>query len=297
MRSLLFVPGDSPRKLDKALDAGADLVLLDLEDSVPPDGKAAARRSVRDFLRDARTETDRPLLYARINSLASGLSEADLDEVMVAGPDGIMLPKAEGGADVALLDSRLAVREALHGLADGATRILPIATETAAALFAMGSYRGASPRLTGLAWGAEDLAAAIGAGANKDADGGWLPPFSLARSLCLFGAAAAGVAAVDTVYTDFRDLDGLRREAEAAAREGFDGKLAIHPAQVPVITQAFTPSEEALAHARRVVAAFAEAGEAGVVGLDGAMLDRPHLEAARRLLARAGGQRDGHRTR
>lgn len=290
MRSLLFVPGDSPRKLDKSLEAGADLVLLDLEDSVRPDGKVAARRSVRDFLRDAKGEADRPALYVRINALASGLSEADLDEVMVAGPDGIMLPKAEGGADIALLDSRLAVREALHGLADGATRILPIATETAAAIFAMGSYRDASPRLTGLAWGAEDLAAAIGAGANKDAGGGWLAPFGLARSLCLFGAAAAEVAAIDTVYTDFRDQDGLRREAEEAARHGFSGKLAIHPAQVPVINEAFTPSEAALAHARRVVAAFAEAGEAGVVGLDGAMLDRPHLEAARRLLARAGEQ-------
>jgi citrate lyase subunit beta / citryl-CoA lyase len=288
MRSLLFVPGDSPRKLDKALGAGADVLLLDLEDSVAPDAKAAARKSVRDFVRQAKGEAARPLLYVRINALSSGLSEADLDEVMVAGPDGIMLPKCEGRDDVVLLDSRLAVREALHGLADGVTRILPIATETPAALFGMPSYRGSSPRLAGLAWGAEDLAAAIGASANKDGDGDWLPPFGLARHLCLFAAAAAKVAAIDTVYTDFRDLGGLKREALAAARDGFTGKLAIHPAQVAVINEAFTPSDAAVARARQVLAAFAEAGDAGVVGLDGAMLDRPHLEAARRLLARAG---------
>jgi citrate lyase subunit beta / citryl-CoA lyase len=288
MRSLLFVPGDSPRKLSKALVAGADVLILDLEDSVAQAAKVAARRSVRSFLGEAKIETVRPLLYVRINALTSGLSEADLDEVMVAGPDGIMLPKCEGRDDVALLDSRLAVREALHGLPDGATRILPIATETPAALFGMAGYRGSSPRLIGLAWGAEDLAAAIGAGANMDADGSWLPPFSLARNLCLFAAAAAQVAAIDTVFTDFRDLAGLTREADAAALDGFTGKLAIHPAQVPVINAAFTPSDEAVAHARRVLAAFAQADDAGVVGLDGAMLDRPHLEAARRLLARAG---------
>jgi citrate lyase subunit beta / citryl-CoA lyase len=287
MRSLLFVPGDSPRKLAKALGAGADVLILDLEDSVAPDGKTAARRSVRDFLREAKREAAHPALYVRINALESGLSEADLDEVMVAAPDGIMLPKCEGAADVQLLDSRLAVREALHGLPDGTTRILPIATETPAALFGMPSYRGSSPRLAGLAWGAEDLAAAIGASANKDGDGDWLPPFGLARHLCLFAAAAAQVAAIDTVFTDFRDLGGLKREADAAARDGFTGKLAIHPGQVAVINEAFTPSDEAVTQARRVLAAFAQAGDAGVVGLDGAMLDRPHLEAARRLLARA----------
>ncbi|HEX2255704.1 MAG TPA: CoA ester lyase [Afifellaceae bacterium] len=292
MRSLLFVPGDSPRKLAKALGAGADVLLLDLEDSVAADAKVAARRSVRDFLREAKAERDGPALYVRINALSSGLSEGDLDEVMVAGPDGVMLPKCEGRDDVALLDSRLAVREALHGLGDGATRILPIATETPAALFGMSGYRGSSPRLAGLAWWAEDLAAAIGAGANMDADGSWLPPFSLARNLCLFAAAAARVAAIDTVFTDYRDLGGLKREADAAARDGFTGKLAIHPDQVPIINEAFTPSDAAVMHARRILAAFAEAGDAGVVGLEGAMLDRPHLEAARRLLARAGEGKD-----
>jgi citrate lyase subunit beta/citryl-CoA lyase len=189
---------------------------------------------------------------------------------------------------VALLGSRLAVREALHGPSDGGTRIVAIATETAAAVFSLGTYAGAGPRLEGLAWGGEDLATAIGASANRQ-DGAWTEPFRLVRSLCLFGAAAAGVAAIDTVHTDFRDLDGLKRECEAAARDGFSGKLAIHPAQVAVINEAFTPTAEAIARAERVTAAFAASAGLGVTSLDGAMLDRPHLEAAKRLLARAGG--------
>jgi citrate lyase subunit beta/citryl-CoA lyase len=208
---------------------------------------------------------------------------------MTGAPDGIVLPKASGGADVSLLAARIALREALHDLEDGGTRILAIATETPAALFGLGTYAGASGRLEGLAWGGEDLAATIGATATKEADGGWSEPFRLARNLCLFGAAAAGVQAIDTVFTNFRDLDGLRCEAEAAARDGFTGKLAIHPAQLAVLNDAFTPDARAIARARRILAAFAEAGAAGVVGLDGEMLDRPHLEAARRLLARADG--------
>lgn len=289
MRSLLFVPGDSAKKLGKALLSGADALIVDLEDSVAAEQKGAARLTALAFLREQRGEAGRPLLYVRINGFDSGLSESDLDALMTAAPDGIMLPKAGGGADVALLDSRLAVREALHGVPDGATRIFAISTETPAAIFGLGSYCGASPRLAGLAWGAEDLSAAIGALAARE-DGAWTAPFRLVRSLCLFGAAAAGVAAIDTVHTDIRDLDGLRRECEAAARDGFSGKLAVHPAQVPVINDAFTPSPERIAHAERVVAAFA-AG-AGVTTLDGLMLDRPHLRAAERLLDRtARGQR------
>lgn len=285
MRSLLFVPGDSAKKLGKALMSGADAVIVDLEDSVAADQKGAARLTALAFLREQHGEAGRPMLYVRINGFDSGLSDSDLDAVMTAAPDGIMLPKAGGGADIALLDSRLAVREALHGLPDGVTRIVAIATETPAALFGLGSYCGASPRLAGLAWGAEDLSAAIGAVAARE-NGAWTEPFRLVRSLCLFAAAAAGIAAIDTVHTDIRDLDGLRRECEVAARDGFSGKLAIHPAQVPVINEAFTPSPERIARAERVVAAFA-AG-AGVTTLDGMMLDRPHLTAAERLLARTG---------
>ena len=285
MRSLLFVPGDDERKLAKALECGTDALILDLEDSVAADAKAQARRTTLDFLQTARRQAKRPKLYVRINALDSGFSDSDLDTVMTAGPDGIVLPKSQSGADVTLLDARIAVREALHDLEDGHTRIIAIATETAAAIFGLGSYAGSCRRLAGLTWGGEDLAAAIGASRNKDASGSWTDPFVLARNLCLFGAVAADVQPIDT---DFRDQDGLRREADAAARDGFTGKLAIHPAQVPVINEAFTPSPEAIEEARRVVAAFGAAGDAGVVGLDGKMLDRPHLTAAERTLARAG---------
>ena len=287
MRSLLFAPGDDARKLGKAIGSGADALIVDLEDSVAPDRKGAARRSALGFLRDHRETASRPRLYVRINALDTPLSEGDLDAVMVAAPDGIVLPKAAGGGDAALLDARLAVREALHGWPDGGTRIVAIATETAASVFALGTYAGASPRLAGLTWGAEDLSADIGALAARAGDA-WTEPFRLARSLCLFGAAAAGVPAIDTVHTDFRDLHGLRRECEEAARDGFSGKLAIHPAQVPIINEAFTPAPEAIAHAERVVAAFAASAGLGVTSLDGKMLDRPHLKAAERLLARAG---------
>jgi citrate lyase subunit beta / citryl-CoA lyase len=287
VRSLLFVPGDSPRKLGKAALSGADALILDLEDSVAPEAKGAARRSALAFLREMGGERDRPRLHVRINGFSTGLSDGDLDTVMTGAPDGIVLPKASGGADISLLAARIALREALHDLPDGGTRILAIATETPAAIFGLGTYAGASARLEGLAWGGEDLGAALGAAVTKGADGGWSEPFRLARNLCLFGAAAAGVRAIDTVFTNFRDLDGLRSEAAAAARDGFSGKLAIHPAQVAVINDAFTPDARAVARAERIVEAFARAGAAGVVGLDGEMLDRPHLEAARWLLARA----------
>jgi citrate lyase subunit beta/citryl-CoA lyase len=286
MRSLLFVPGDSRGKLDKALASGADALIIDLEDSVAPGRKAEARRTALAFLLETRDQPERPRLSVRINGLDTVGSEADLDIVMTGRPHGIVLPKAAGGADVARLDARLAVREALHGLPDESTRILPIATETGVALFTLGTYAGSSPRLFGLTWGAEDLSADIGALAAR-AGGDWTEPFRLARSLCLFGAAASGVSAVDTVYADFRDLDGLGLECEIAVRDGFVAKLAIHPAQVPVINAAFTPSAEAIAQAERIIAAFA-ASATGVTSLDGRMLDQPHLTGAKRLLARAG---------
>jgi citrate lyase subunit beta/citryl-CoA lyase len=219
------------------------------------------------------------------------LTDADLDAVAAAKPDAIMLPKAEGGASVIHADAKLAVREARNDLPDGHIKILPIATETAAALFMAGSFAGASQRLIGLTWGAEDLSAELGARANRDADGRFLDPYRLARTLCLAGAAAAGVAAIDTVFVDFRNSAGFRRECEEAARDGFTGKMAIHPAQVPIINEVFTPSGEAVAQAQAVVAAFAAAPGAGVVGIGGVMYDRPHLARAKQLLTRAQARR------
>ena len=286
MRSLLFVPADSAKKLDKAMTSGADALIVDLEDSIALDGKARARDSAAAFLKDARATTPRPYLMVRVNGLPTGLTDADLDAVAPAKPDAIMLPKAEGGASVIHADAKLAVCEARYGLPDGAIKILPIATETAAALFVAGTFAGASARLLGLTWGAEDLSADLGAQANRDAQGRFLDPYRLARTLCLAGAAAAGVPAIDTVYVDFRNSDGFRRECEDACRDGFLGKMAIHPAQVPIINEVFTPSASTIEHARAVVDEFAKNPGAGVVGIGGVMYDRPHLTRAEQLLAR-----------
>ncbi|WP_186398021.1 CoA ester lyase [Stappia sp. P2PMeth1] len=288
MRSLLFVPGDSERKLEKSLTCGADVLLVDLEDSVAIDAKPRARETAAAFLGAAGQHAGRPRLYVRVNALDTGETDADLDAVMRAAPDGIMLPKSISGMDVQHLCAKLAVHEAEHGLADGATRIIVVATETAASVFNLGTYAGASPRLAGLTWGAEDLSADLGSLGNRTADGRYSGPFWLARNLCLFGAVAADVAPVDTVFTNFRDMDGLRAEALEALNDGFTGKMAIHPAQVPVINEVFTPSPDEIAKARRIFEAFAAAGNPGVVGLDGEMLDRPHLRRAEKILARAG---------
>jgi citrate lyase subunit beta/citryl-CoA lyase len=287
MRSLLFVPADAPGKLDKALGSGADAIIVDLEDSIAAERKEVARFAAADFLRAANARPGRPRLVVRVNALASGLIDADLDAAVPGRPDAIMLPKAEGGAAVVHLDAKLAAREAIAGIAEGAIKILPIATETAQALFLAGTYRGASPRIAALTWGAEDLSAELGAEANRDLDGNFLDPYRLARSLCLVGAAAAQVPAIDTVYVDFRNDAGLLRECEGARRDGFSGKLAIHPAQVATISRVFTPSAEAVAKANAIIAAFAAAPGAGVVGVDGVMYDRPHLARAERLLARS----------
>ena len=284
MRSLLFVPADSDRKLAKSLDSAADILLLDLEDSVALGRKDAARDLARDFLKS------RPAgrrAYVRINALTTPLALHDLEAVMPGRPDGIMLPKAAGGDEVGTLDRLLARLEEADALPAGGTAILPIATETARAMFALGSYGGSSKRLAGLMWGAEDLAADIGALANRRTDAAYEAPFALARSMCLFAAAAAGVPAVDTVYADFRDRAGFERECLDGARIGFSAKAAIHPDQVEIINRVFTPSAEAVAHARRIVDAFAASPAAGVVSLDGQMVDRPHLVAAQRVLARA----------
>jgi citrate lyase subunit beta/citryl-CoA lyase len=287
MRSLLFVPADSGRKLDKALTSGADAIIIDLEDSISNDRKAEARAGAAAFLNEGVQQSPRPRLHVRINGLQTGFTDADLDAIVPARPDAIMLPKAEGGAAVVHADAKLTAREAQFGLAEGHIKIVAQAIETAASLFHAGTFRDASPRLIGFTWGPEDLSAELGAEANRDADGALTAPYQLARSVCLFGAAAAEVQAIETVYVDFRNTEGLRRDTEDARRDGFTGRLAIHPAQVPIINEVFTPKPAAIARAKAVIAAFAAAGGAGAVGFDGVMLDRPHLARAQQVIARA----------
>jgi len=282
LRSLLFVPGDRPDRVAKAAASGADALILDLEDAVAPAAKARARAAVADSLAAPPTGV---ALFVRVNPLDSADLPHDLQALAAAPPPhGLVLPKAEGAASIHALDRLLEQ----HGLS--ALPILPIATETPAALFALGSFAQVADRLAGLTWGAEDLPAAIGAATAREADGRYTPPYELARSLALFAAHAAGVAAIDTVFPAFRDDDGLAGYAARAARDGFTGMLAIHPAQVALINAAFTPSAEAVAAARAVAHAFAAAPGAGAVQLDGRMLDRPHLIQAERVLARAGEQ-------
>ncbi len=283
MRSFLFVPADSERKLARGPQSGADALILDLEDSVAPAIRPAARRLARGFL-DA-SSGDGCERWVRINPLSGADALDDLAAVMPGRPDGILLPKSTP-ADLRTLDHYLSAFEAAAGLRIGATRIVAIATETPAAMFALGGYAGVSPRLFGITWGAEDLAACIG-GNNRRADGAYDDVYRLARSLCLLAAANAGVAPIDTIFTDFRDEAGLAEESVAAERSGFTAKMAIHPAQIATINRIFTASEDELLWARRVVAAFAENPETGTIALDGKMIDRPHLTLARRLLGRA----------
>ncbi|HWK67006.1 MAG TPA: CoA ester lyase [Rhizobiaceae bacterium] len=285
MRSLLFVPGDSEKKLEKGFQSGADAVIVDLEDSVAPTGKAAARDIASAFIAERRRESA-VRVYVRVNDLSSGLVDDDLSALMRVRPDGIMLPKANGGADVSHLSAKLRVHEAENGIVDGSTRIIPLITETAAGVLAAGSYR-PEPRLRGMTWGAEDLSAAIGARSTRDAEGRYTDVFRLARTLTLLAASAAETEPIDTVFPDFRDLDAFRAQCVEAERDGFTGKMAIHPAQVAVINEVFTPSPEAVARSQAVVDAFRAAGNPGVVAIDGKMYDRPHLRLAERLLARA----------
>lgn len=276
MRSLLFVPADSERKIARALETGADVVVLDLEDSVAPANKPAARTLVSEVLGTRTTRT--PMLIVRVNALDSGLVEADLEAVMPAGPDGFMQPKTRSADDVTEL-------AAMAG--NGGLPIIAIATETARALFCLQSYGEAVPPLVGLTWGAEDLSSDLGAAASRDEAGLLTDPYRLARTLCLIGARAAGIDPIDTVYVNYRDERGLEAECRAAARDGFTGKMAIHPDQVEPINRIFTPAPDAVARARRIVEAFQAAGDAGVLGLEGEMLDRPHVIRAEQLLARA----------
>jgi citrate lyase subunit beta/citryl-CoA lyase len=280
MRSLLFVPADSERKLSRAPRSGADALILDLEDSVVPANRPAARRQACDFL--ASTASAEFRRYVRINPLSSGIALDDLVAVMPGGPQGILLPKCVP-EDLRTLDHYLAALEAASGIPLGTTRVIAIATETPAAMFALGGFAGISARLEGVTWGAEDLAACLG-GSNRRLDGIYDDVYRLARTLCLLGAAAADAIAIDTIYTDFTDEKGLAAECAAARRSGFSAKMAIHPAQIPVINGAFAASDEEIAWARKVVAAFEKNPDAGTIALDGKMVDKPHLTLARRLL-------------
>ena len=286
MRSFLFVPADGGAKLDKALASGADAIILDLEDSITPERKDSAREACLSFLTRVEPQKNRPRLLVRINGLETGMTDADLDVIVAGKPDAIVFPKAEGGASVIHLDAKLTAREAIAGVPEGRIKILAQAVESAAGLFAAGTFRNASARLIGLTWGPEDLSAELGAEANRDQQGELTEPYRLARSVCLYAAAAAKLPAIETVYVDFRNTDGLRRDTEIARRDGFTGRLAIHPAQVPIINEVFMPTPAQIANAKAVIAAFAAQPQAGAVGIDGKMYDRPHLARAQALLAR-----------
>lgn len=281
IRSFLFVPADSERKLRKAGDVGADALILDLEDSVAPAALPDARVLAREYLRGKSN------VWVRINSIDGREAAADLEAVMPSAPAGIVLPKPESAAAAVKLGERITVLESEHGIEAGSTGIIPLCTERAEALFTLNSYIGATERLAGLSWGAEDLSAAIGSSSNRDEEGNWLPIYELARSLCLLAAAAAEVPAIDTVFTDFKDNDGLQQYAAKARRDGFSGMLAIHPAQIEVINTAFIPTNKEVENAARIVALFAENSGAGTIAMDGKMIDRPHLTQARRLLKMA----------
>jgi citrate lyase subunit beta/citryl-CoA lyase len=272
LRSLLFVPADRPERFAKAAASGADAIILDLEDSVAPSRKGEARATASDALAGPRPVTT----IVRINPLTSGLAEFDLAAILTARPDAVILPKAEGAISVARLCTMMG---------DAAVPILPIATETPAAVFQLGSYAQVAQHLIGLTWGAEDLPAAIGASSSREADGRYTPPYEMVRALTLFGAHAADIPAIETVYPAISDLDGLAAYAARGRRDGFTGMMAIHPAQVPVINAAFTPGAEEIAQARAIVDAFAANPDSGAFQLDGKMIDAPHLKQAQRILA------------
>jgi citrate lyase subunit beta / citryl-CoA lyase len=284
MRSWLFAPGDSERKMAKAAESNADIALFDLEDAVAPDNKPPARIMVHDLLKSHAAQRER--LWVRINPFDGLHTLADLAVIMPARPGGIMLPKVHGRADIEKLDHCLSALEVANGIEEGSTPVIVLITETAEAMFHTGSYKGA-PRVVALTWGAEDLADSIGANSNTNADGSYGFTYELARSLTVLGAATAGVAAIETISADYKDLDALRLRAEKVRRDGFRGMLAIHPAQVDVINAAFTPSAEEIAEAQEIVALFAANPGVGTIGRNGKMLDRPFLSRAQQLLKQA----------
>ncbi|MDE8651547.1 HpcH/HpaI aldolase/citrate lyase family protein [Novosphingobium album (ex Liu et al. 2023)] len=284
-RSWLFAPGDSEKKMTKAMDGPADIVLIDLEDAVAPDNKAHARPMVHDFIKAHPEQRQR--LWVRINPFDGPHTLADLAAIMPARPGGIMLPKVYGRADVEKLDHCLSALEVAHGIEEGSTPVIVLITETAEAMFHTGDYKGA-PRVVALTWGAEDLADSIGASSNRNADGSYSFTYELARSLTVLGAAAAGVTAIETISADFKDLEALRLRAERVRRDGYRGMLAIHPAQIDVINAAFTPTDAEIAEAQEIVDLFAANPGVGAIGWKGGMLDRPYLARAERLLRQAG---------
>jgi len=284
-RSWLFAPGDSEKKMTKAMEGPTDIVLIDLEDAVATDNKVAARGMVHDFLK--RNAAQRNRLWVRINPFDGPYTLGDLAAIMPANPGGIMLPKVYGRQEVEKLDHCLSALEVAHGIEEGTTPVIVLITETAEAMFHTGDYKGA-PRVVALTWGAEDLADSIGASSNRNADGSYSFTYELARSLTVLGAATAGVTAIETISADFKDLEALRARAEKVRRDGFRGMLAIHPAQVDVINAAFTPTEEEIAEAQQIVDIFAANPGVGAIGWKGGMLDRPYLARAQRLLKLAG---------
>jgi citrate lyase subunit beta/citryl-CoA lyase len=283
LRSLLFVPGDSEKKFAKVRDCAADALILDLEDAVAPERKLYARDHVASLL-DAGSTPDWSF-FVRPNPLDSGMMAEDLAAVVKPGLKGLLIPKANGGADIAEIGRMIDPLEAAAGMEAGSVKIAVVATETPLAMFNLGSYTPAHPRLVALTWGAEDLGAAVGATDNKEADGSWTSPYRLARNLCLFAAASAGVLPIDTLYANFRDPEGLEADCRRARRDGFLGRIAIHPDQVDIINRCFTPSDAEIAFARRIVEAFAANPGAGTLGIDGKMVDIPHLKAAQKTLA------------
>lgn len=289
LRSLLFVPADSEKKLAKVADSAADAVILDLEDSVSAARKAEARSMLADFFGSLERTEKTPRLIVRVNALDTGLTDDDLKSVVPLVPDAILLPKAGNGADLQDMSARIAVLEAESDIEDGLIKLHALMTETAGGLLNAATFSGKTSRLEALAWGGEDLAAAIGASSNRDETGAYTDVFRLARSLTLLTAADAGVDAIDTVFTNYKEEDGLKSECEAAVRDGFSGKMAIHPAQVPVINAAFTPPPGDVERAKTIIQLFEDAGpDAGVLSLDGKMIDRPHLRQAERIVRRAG---------
>ncbi|MEP6867374.1 MAG: CoA ester lyase [Novosphingobium sp.] len=284
-RSWLFAPGDSERKMTKALEGTADIVLIDLEDAVTPENKLAARGLVHDFIKANPDQQRR--LWVRINPFDGPYTLGDLAAIMPANPGGIMLPKVYGRADVDKLDHCLSALEVANGIEEGSTPVIVLITETAEAMFHTGSYKGA-PRVVALTWGAEDLADSIGASSNKHPDGAYTFTYEMARSLTVLGAATAGVTAIETISADFRDLEALKARAQSVRRDGFRGMMAIHPAQVDVINAAFSPTEDEIAQAQEIVAIFAANPGVGAIGYKGGMLDRPYLSRAQQLLKLAG---------
>jgi citrate lyase subunit beta/citryl-CoA lyase len=283
LRSLLFVPGDSERKFTRGRECGADALILDLEDSVAPPQKAAARALAAKLIDDEQRRDWS--LFVRVNALDTGLTLDDLAAVVKPGLDALLIPKTNGAADLERIGHYLDALEARANMPQGSVKLASVATETPKAMFALGSYAPAHARLIALTWGAEDLSAALGATENKEPDGAWTFPYQLARAQCLIAASAAGVEAIDTLFADYRDLSGLEQDCRRSRRDGFTGRLAIHPDQIAAINRSYAPSQAEIEHARRIVAAFEANPGAGTLGIDGKMVDIPHLKAARKTLA------------